>query len=170
VLEDLWAGNVSMRRTDALAIGFASDDRLGFHADKEFGMRCKRAGLDAVFDRTLLARHHYTRSLEQLFGEGRTRARSRVMIAALHPDAVGPDFLYRYGENLPAPARWVVRLGRTRTGASLALGAIRAVLWSAGVIRWWKLESLAADVALNVVEVDETTRLLTRDRSRKITK
>jgi len=45
ILLNLWAGNMSIRRQDALRIGLAGDSALGYHADMAFGIRCYMSGM-----------------------------------------------------------------------------------------------------------------------------
>lgn len=80
ILDRLWSGNISMRREDILAVGLASPLNLRYHVDLEFGVRCARAGLTAVFDRSLLATHHYERRVEQLVRDGRNGGRAQALI------------------------------------------------------------------------------------------
>ncbi len=65
ILKRLWSGNVSMRRDDVLRVGLAAPFEIRYHVDLEFGLRCARAGLVGLFDRSLSATHHYARTLDQ---------------------------------------------------------------------------------------------------------
>lgn len=82
VLLNLWAGNLSLSRNDALAVGMAGLPILGYHADKQFGYRCEAAGMRGVFSRTLRARHHHERSVDQFRDEIRRQAQARQLLAA----------------------------------------------------------------------------------------
>jgi glycosyltransferase involved in cell wall biosynthesis len=159
ILGDLWAGNFSLRRADALAVGLANPVRFPYHGDQELGVRCRAAGIRAVFDRRLLAHHEHARSIEKFLSEAEDRAYAAYLLTQLHPDDFGPEFLEQYGKGLRAPARLVVSLGRWPLAYAVAMPAARAVMWASGVVRWWKLESLAADVALNLRELSAVTEL-----------
>src|SRR5688500_16219691 len=64
VLHGLWGGNVSLRRSDFVRVQErAGDAPVRYHEDRDFGLRCRRAGLRGTFDRTLLAVHHHRRDL-----------------------------------------------------------------------------------------------------------
>ncbi len=59
----LWAGNLSLRRVDYLAI--ASDVELyryDYLGDQAFSFRCEAHGLTALFDPECLAIHHFART------------------------------------------------------------------------------------------------------------
>src|SRR5690349_22590049 len=64
ILSDLWAGNVSLRRESAERVPLASADAdVRYREDQAFGLRCARAGLTGVFDRSLRAEHRFERPL-----------------------------------------------------------------------------------------------------------
>lgn len=154
VLGQLWGGNVSLRRRDALRVGLVSPSgRIPYGEDRDMGLRFLAAGLRGRFDRSLLASHEHERTVDAYLREGRARAAGAMQVHAAHADVLGPLTLERYEEWLPAPGRWAVRLARHPRVAAAELAALRAVIGIAGLIRWWKLESLAALVALHVVEV-----------------
>ena len=63
ILRNLWGGNVSLRRADALRVGVGNVAYPGRrHEDQDFGLRCAACGLSGLFDRGLLAGHHYRRT------------------------------------------------------------------------------------------------------------
>lgn len=79
ILRNLWGGNVSLRREDGLGVGVENAEHPGRrHEDQDFGFRCAAAGLRGVFDRDLMASHHYRRSrgdfLSDAFAQGYERA------------------------------------------------------------------------------------------------
>ena len=154
MLRRFWGGNYSLRREDALRVGFvAPTGRLPYNDDQEFGLRLSRAGITGVFDRTLLAHHEHARDMDAFFDEARRRGIGAMMVHAAHEDIVGPLRLERYEVALPAPARWAVRAGRNRVMARVELALLRPLIHVAGIVRWWKLESLAATVAMHIIEV-----------------
>lgn len=89
ILNSLWAGNFSMRSDDALRVGVRGTANLARLEDREFGLRCAEAGLSAVFDRTLSARHAYTRDLAGYAREYFAVGHSRRRLGELHPARVG---------------------------------------------------------------------------------
>ena len=69
VLNELWAGNVSLRRGDWVTL---EPDRL--RTDREFGHACRDAGLQGVFDRSLRALRLYEPSLSEFVAEAHLEA------------------------------------------------------------------------------------------------
>ena len=154
VLRDLWGGNFSLRREDALRVGFASPTARGhYHEDRDFGLRCLEAGLRGVFDRTLLADHAHARSLDAFLRDARRRGEGQVALHAAHPELLGPVDVGHYFANMPAPARWAIRAGTVRGVDRVEVAVLRLLIAGAGRVRWWKLELLAAVVAMHVTEL-----------------
>jgi glycosyltransferase involved in cell wall biosynthesis len=83
ILRNFWMGNVSMRRNCALEVGLATGLSIRRHSDMDFGFRCREAGIDAIFDRSLLARHCYQKNLRQFAAQCRRSgdARAKLMYA-----------------------------------------------------------------------------------------
>jgi glycosyltransferase involved in cell wall biosynthesis len=135
VLTHLWAGNFSMRRADCLAVGMtnaAYGER--YHPDRDFGLRCRAAGLRGVFDRSLRATHLYERAIADYVSDARSQGAARALLHRMYPDVVeAPDF----ERGLPLPARLIVR---SRTGSRAVLRVVAA----AGALHWWALEDRAA--------------------------
>jgi GT2 family glycosyltransferase len=129
VISGLWAGNLSMRRADALRVGLSGPRRLGYHDDQEFGLRCARAGLTARFDRSLAARHAHVRDLDSFLRQARLAGLARRHLAAAYPDLVKyPD----PAGALPAPVRLGVGLAAGRGVYPAAAAALRAGVRVAG--------------------------------------
>jgi hypothetical protein len=143
ILQFLWAGNTSMRRADALAVGFPTDVYLGYHADQLFGLRCADAGLHAVFDRSLVATHKHVRSFAAFAKECYLQGEAEVELTIRYPGLA--DATPRNGlENL---ARFVFRqrgLCRALTKGLVPLGEL------AGRLRWWSGELLFARILRQV--------------------
>ena len=116
VLTGLWGGNLSMPREqfmrvrmDELAIARGQDDR-------EFGIRCHKAGIRGVFDPSLRALHLFDRPLDAYRRDCRVMGESLVLMSAVHPEAVGGDLVHGtpgarpeegVGVALPRPLRAV---------------------------------------------------------------
>ena len=63
VLDQLWLGNVSLRRSDCLSLGLYSGDfTASYHADQDLGFRLAEAGLVGRYDPSLAAVHCHRRS------------------------------------------------------------------------------------------------------------
>lgn len=109
-LRALWGGNVSLRRTDALAIGW-HNPRLEhrFHYDQDFGLRCREYGLRAVFDRDLRSPHLYERSFAEYIQQAYVQGRAREQLIAVDPAAATAHFSPEIGG---AKAKRIQRLAR----------------------------------------------------------
>lgn len=110
ILLGFWAGNFSMRRDDCLKVRLdtpllARDAR---EEDREFGLRCLRAGMSAVFDRQLRAEHLYQRDLAAFRSDCRRNGYFRPAIRRLHEDLLSADG--GEGRGWPSPHE---RVGRS---------------------------------------------------------
>jgi hypothetical protein len=88
ILDHFWAGNFSISRSDAMAVGMHNPRfAVDYHADYDFGLRAKAAGMRALFDRTLVADHAFTRTVagfrEAARAAGRDRANMNTTAQAL---------------------------------------------------------------------------------------
>jgi GT2 family glycosyltransferase len=116
----LWAGNMSMRRSDALEVGLHRDDcRLHYLQDRELGLRLMKAGFTAVFDRSLRATHLYSRSLQDFRRDAKRSGEGRWRLHETHGDVIGrvPPNPFEDG---PWAPRLVLDLGRGPAGPALA--------------------------------------------------
>lgn len=169
ILTSFWAGNFSMRRTLALEIGLArpgDEGQFPYHPDRDFGLRCRAAGVEGVFDRSLRADHLHTRAVGAIVAEARSRAAGAVNLHRRHQAELGrwrPD---RYGASLRAPLRAVVRLGRLAPIGGVLRWVLAGLLRIAGVARAYRLQDALAVLLINVVEV-RTGMVLTADRRRR---
>jgi len=139
VLRNCWAGNVSIRRADALRVGLrGGGPRLAYHSDQEFGLRCLRAGLTGVFDRGLVAEHHHERDLDTFLRQARNAAADRVALERLFPDLIPPGGLR---DTLPLPVRAAVAATAAPGLCRVAVPVLRWSIRLAGRLRLWRLES-----------------------------
>jgi glycosyltransferase involved in cell wall biosynthesis len=120
ILLNLWAGNVSLRRSDWARVRFSSTEfSMSYNADRDFGLRCLRAGLTGVFDRSLRAEHLYERTSEQFLRDARSSGEGQWLIHQRHRDIVGPLPDDAFERGLPPAARRPIRLvRRPRLGAA----------------------------------------------------
>jgi glycosyltransferase involved in cell wall biosynthesis len=132
VLRKLWGGNMSLRRADALRVGFRSAGyTAGYHQDREFGLRCLAAGLEGRFDRALAAVHLHERSVDAFVRDARAQGRGLRQLHELHRAELGSLDERRFVAGLPRPLRaWVnaARRPRVSTASSRLLRAFAAVL------------------------------------------
>jgi glycosyltransferase involved in cell wall biosynthesis len=136
ILFNVWGGHLSIRRSDWAQVRFRSESFDNpYNEDQDFGLRCLRAGLTGVFDRSLKAEHLYTRSFEQFMRDAEASGEGRWLIHHLHADLVGPLPEDAFEQGLPRVARRAIRLARRpRAFAGLDLAG-RAGLRIAGALR-----------------------------------
>jgi hypothetical protein len=91
VLRNLWGGNLSMPREDMVRVGIAGLAVPRGQDDREFGLRCMKAGIRGVFDPSLYATHLYDRSFEAYRRDSRLQGESRRLLRHAHADVVGDD-------------------------------------------------------------------------------
>jgi glycosyltransferase involved in cell wall biosynthesis len=136
ILETLWGGNVSLRRSELLAIGWHDPDvPAGYHYDHDFGLRCRQAGLEGVFDRRLHALHLYTRTPAAYLREARAKGRAIVQIQRRH---AGLADHYAVGRPWETTRRRRLALRLRRLGLARSVGL--PVLRAAGVARRYGFE------------------------------
>ena len=151
VLLDLWAGNISLRRADCLSVGLQSSFAARHH-DREFGIRCLKAGLVGEFDRALLAHHVHHRPLHAFLRDARLQGRGRALIHQLHQDVVGPLAPDAFERHLPWPARWLVRASRSDRARRPMAAVLRHAARAAGPARLFGLESATAKLLRRIEE------------------
>ncbi len=147
VLRRLWGANVSLRRSDCLRVGLRSPvfpER--YHEDREFGLRCLKAGLTGVFDPSLKADHLYTRSVDGFLADARAQGAGVYLVHKLHTDVLGPLAPDAFEEGLPSPARIVVRACRHEHVRTVTVAVFRALLAAAGHARLYSLETILAQL------------------------
>jgi hypothetical protein len=120
VMLDLWGGNVSVRRADALSVPQVGPlGNLRNREDQEWGLRARAAGLTGGVAPDALAAHWHEGTAAGLLDAAADQARTGRRLDAAHPERA-PDGDPR--AVLPAPARIVVALAET-PGLGRAVGA-----------------------------------------------
>lgn len=143
ILLNLWAGNFSLRREDAVEVGMSDGASLGYHADKAFGYRCFEAGLRGSFSRQLKATHLHHRSLERFRAELQWQALDRRHLAAAHGETDDEGWLVWRASGLSARFLRLLRHPRTYPAA----GALLVMLYRlAGRARAWPIETVIARI------------------------
>lgn len=151
VLAHLWAGNMSLRRRDALAVGLVGDDFRGlYHADQDLGLRCAAAGLRGVFDRGLASEHVHVRPLRAYVRDARAQGAGRVRLAAVHPGVVAPPTDAEFLSGLPL-AGALARLPDPALG--LVCRTLVGLVRLSGLARAYAVESLAAKLLRRLEQV-----------------
>lgn len=144
VLKQLWGGNISLRRDDCVRVGL--EFRYFGHEDRDFGIRCLKAGLTGRFDRTLLAEHHHARDAEQFLWYSKMQGASSWQIHQEHGEVVGPYDPDSTLKGLPMGARKLTefvstpRLGDPSAALLVTLGDVFArVGWTRGESMLYRL-------------------------------
>jgi len=91
VLQGFWGGNFSMPRRDFLRVGIEGLAVRRGQDDREFGIRCLKAGIRPVYDPSLRGEHLYDRALDAWRRDSRAQGESRVMLHEEHADLLGED-------------------------------------------------------------------------------
>lgn len=133
ILLRLWGGNVSMRRADLERVPYHSGafSRTN-HSDRDFGLRCLKAGLRGVFDRSLLSTHEHVRPLEAFLRDARRQGAGRALVHAAHEDVLGPLDMDETLVGLPVPVKALVSLDRFGPVRSVVSGALLGTARLAG--------------------------------------
>jgi glycosyltransferase involved in cell wall biosynthesis len=128
ILRNLWGGNVSLSRSDALRVGVENKAHPGRrHEDQDFGFRCAAAGLAGVFDRELRAAHHYRRSRGAFLRDAWAQGYERAVLRQNEPRSEW--FLRGAGPGTDSPADPAAD-GALRSAELLSLKAARRIqLW-----------------------------------------
>lgn len=144
VLLGLWGGNVSLRRSDFMRVEARGAAQVRYHEDRDFGLRCRRAGLRPAFDRSLRAVHRHRRDLEGFARDARAQGLGRRVVHDRHADILGrlPADAFEHG--LAPPLRALVRAGRRRRAGRWVAIATTAVARGAGRAGAWRLQERAA--------------------------
>jgi len=124
VLDGLWFGNVSLRRGVFDRVSLESTSFANsYFADRDFGLRLKRAGLTGVFDRRLFALHLHERAARAFLRDALVQGVDTVQLHRDHPDLLGGLDLEASEAGLGPVLRLVVRaLGPTP--AALGMGRV----------------------------------------------
>jgi GT2 family glycosyltransferase len=138
ILQHLWSGNISLRREQALQVGFTKGEQVNRHTDQDFGLRCAEAGMTGVFDRSLASQHTHVRNIESFLRQARQYGMARRTLDAKLSEGE------RWGSplaSLPKPqAALVSVLAKPvlyKAWKPCAVAAIRV----AGKLRVWKAET-----------------------------
>jgi glycosyltransferase involved in cell wall biosynthesis len=147
ILTGYWAGDVSVQRGNALRVGFDPSADLPSpyfnHRDRDFGLRCREAGLRGVFDRSLRARHKHKLSAAGFVRSARGSGYNQWVIHQVHADVIGPlpeDF---YERGAGWPGKLLVRWARYPHADAVIPFFLRQLTKAAGLLHLFRLESHA---------------------------
>lgn len=128
ILRNLWGGNVSMYRDDAVRVGVENAAHQGRrHEDQDFGFRCAAAGLHGLFDRELRAGHHYRRSRRAFLHDAWAQGYERALLRHNEPRS---EWFVRGADQDEQGAADPVPTGALRSAEMVSLKAARRLqLW-----------------------------------------
>jgi glycosyltransferase involved in cell wall biosynthesis len=162
ILLDLW-GAFSLRRSDCERIGLASPAfPLRYHEDREFGVRCHKAGLVGVFDRALVGEHRYSTDPASFVADARDQGAGRLLVHRIHEDVLGPLDMDAFSAGLPPLAGAWVRLTRGRRSHGVAAGLLGVAIRAAGRLRLFAIEMLLARLLRRVEQQHGALKLARR--------
>jgi GT2 family glycosyltransferase len=146
VLDQLWLGNVSIRRSDCLSVGLHSGRfTASYHYDQDLGFRLAGAGLVGRFDPSLGAVHRHRRTNAAFLRDARRRGAGVAHLHAVH-ERLGAFDPAVFTQDLPAPVATVVgHLGSSRVAPLVArallglAGALDSLRWESGRVVLAKL-------------------------------
>lgn len=151
VLLNLWGGNVSLRRADLERVPLHADDQALYHSDRDFGLRCLKTGLTGIFDRSLSARHIYSRSLGEFVRDARLQGKGHFRVHQLHRDVIGELDLGVFVADAKPRTRLVIRSARSPLVRPLVTAGLRVLVKLAGSAQRFPLETRAA-LLLRLIE------------------
>ncbi len=143
ILHSFWMGNMSLSRVGALEVGFGTQLSVRRHSDMEFGIRCKEAGFEAVFDRSLLAEHSHSRNLKKFAAEARSSGEARERLMEQYPElapAIDPM------NEVSGAQRSIVRFVGSSWMRPLCARTAMAASTGAGRLKLWRIETIFARI------------------------
>ena len=157
VLDHLWLGNVSIRRSDCLSVGLHSDDfTASYHADRDLGFRMAEAGLVGRYDPSLVASHRHRRSDRAFLHDARRRGAGLARLHAVH-ERLGPFDPNFFTQGLPPSVATLVRLvGPSRAAPYIARGLL-GLGAALGMVGWRHGRILLAKLSRRIMLVWGTT-------------
>ncbi len=138
VCTNLWAGNVSLSRAGVEKVPLAvADSPASRREDQAFGLRCVRAGLTGVFDRSLESEHRFERPLKEFLAISREQVRELSNLREQYPELSLQDAGVSPGEH---PWSWVLTMSQVRVVAPAVRGAVRVGVFLARLAGARRLE------------------------------
>lgn len=160
VLDHLWGGNVSIRRSAWESLPpYPAGRPLGYHMDWELGLRCQSAGLTAAFDRELGAVHHQRRDLAGFLHDRRRSADDRIRVHGLYASQLGPLPLAHFTQDCSRPTAMVIACRWVELAVALRLG-MTLTMRAATRLRMWALQRRCA---LDATSLEGAIELLRRE-------
>jgi len=152
VLDHLWMGNISLRRSDCLEIGLTSTVFTAtYHEDRDLGLRLARRGLVGISDESLAAIHLHKDSPAAFLNSGRRHGAGLAHLHEVHLEQLGPFRLGQVVDDLPSLLRsFVVLAGSSRTAPRVARALLRVGI-TLGHLGWSGAEIKLARLARRIM-------------------
>jgi GT2 family glycosyltransferase len=139
VLEHLWAGNISLERSQALSVGIRDaefDLLFSSFEDRDLGLRIRAAGIAAIFREDLRATHHHRRTLRGYLRDSVRQGKAMVLLRDRYPAEEPEPTARQITGRFPPPTRLLVLLairypngvGRAITGALLFISHVTGLV------------------------------------------
>lgn len=145
VLRRLWGANVSIRRDACLRVGLSVETyRERYHEDRDFGLRCLRAGMVGIFDRSLLAHHLHVRSLKGFLADARSQGAGLALAHTRHSTVLGELDREVFAADVPRVVAFGIRAARIARVEHAMVWLLVPLLRLAGRLRLWSLETAIA--------------------------
>jgi GT2 family glycosyltransferase len=153
VLDELWMGNMSLRRSDCIRVGLRSETfREHYHQDRDVGYRLSEAGLTGLFDPSLTASHVHHRSDEAFLRDARRAGRAQAVLHRERPAKLGNFSADKMIEDLPSPVQAGVRLAASsRVAEPIAQGLMLCAAMMAK-LRYSPGELLSVKLARRIMQ------------------
>lgn len=134
ILDGLWGGNVSVPRSDLLAMEADILQSPSFaHEDMHMGLVAKVRGMTGIFDPDLVADHLYFRDWAGMLSVSEAFGRAQRTMAQLHPH-LGPFEAASVPEPLNPLVEMAVRASDRPWVARLELAVLKATTWASEVL------------------------------------
>lgn len=133
ILFGFWSGNFSILRRAQLDLPEIDPIfRWSYHADRAFGLECRRKGLRAVVRTEIEARHKYRRDLDKWRLDCRRQGAGTEAIHELYGDLVGPMTPDRWSAGLDRSSRTAIALSRVQPLGAVVTGGLTMAIRLAG--------------------------------------
>ncbi|MGH9087410.1 MAG: glycosyltransferase, partial [Acidimicrobiales bacterium] len=153
VLDVLWTGNLSLRRSDCLRVGLRSPAfRAHYHADRDLGYRMAAAGMTGRFDPALAAAHRHDRTDAAFLRDAHRQGAGQMALHRVHGDRLGPFSVDCLVEDLPTPLRWVIVAVAATGHAGPAAARLLALGRTARALGASRVERAAAKMARRLMQ------------------
>lgn len=163
IFDLFWAGNFSIRRSDALKVAMVGLVPMPYNEDMVFGYRCRANGLMGKFDPSLRVHHVHQRSLESFVTDARRQGEAALIIHRSHSNG---SFPFSDEQAFPLLVKWVIRVGASKRGGSGVQRLMRLGIGASGRLHLFYVETYLAMILRSSVQRQTVLELEASDNSR----